>query len=78
MNIENRFLRGVIESNFVSKSGRGREKESIPYLSAMDIRTHRMGVCSTVLFIALTPNVWRHSSARVECWEWGEGMSGLP
>ena len=31
MNVENRFLSGVRESNFVSKSGRGRRKAYLTY-----------------------------------------------
>ena len=63
--IENRFLHGVIESNFVSKSGSGREKESIAYLSVADVRIGGTGVCSTVSFIALAFDGWRRS--RVDC-----------
>ena len=72
MNVENRFLRGARESNFVSKPGGGREKESMPRLSAADIRISRTGVCNTVLFVALTHDGRRRSPARVDA----GGVSG--
>ena len=76
MKIENRFLRGARDPNFVSKSGRGREKESMSHLSAADRRIQGAGVCNTVLFVALTLDGWRRFTTRVDCWGIGRGYVG--